>query len=654
MSSATYPSQEAARESWISFMHGNAKISSLRPEILRAWMRCSGHISPYVTVAPQISGSELAERLAAAKSLLEVGTPAIDSLYQFVEGSGFMVTLSDDSGCFIYVVGDSATIAASNNNVRVGSVWSEESVGANSIGTAIVEDSPIQFFGYEHYCKISQRWAGSAAPIHDRNGKVLGTVGISGELKNVHLHTLGMVVATARSIEVQLALMETTTQVAINNQRQRAIIDSISEGLLVIGPDNCITMINSALASLLMTRPASLLGKNISTLVPDPNLLEKIMVRKEFTDYISKLSSQGTNVSCTITARRVSSPDGASELVLIANEIVRAKKLAQRFQSGDAHLRFSDIIGEDIKLRSAVEIAMTAAETSANVLILGESGVGKDIFAQAIHNGSSRRNGPFVAVNCGAIPRELVASTLFGYEEGAFTGARRGGSPGKFELADGGTIFLDEIGELPLDVQTVLLRVLENKSFTRIGGTSSTTVDVHVIAATNRNLAHEVQSLRFRQDLYYRLNVISIHIPALRDRPSDIIPLSEYFLTQMNQRYQRNISAISPAAQDMLQSYSWPGNIRELQNVIERAVVLTKDDKITPAVLVALTTNNKHAAPEAQLSVQTTPYSDSNESAELIRILDSCHWNISKAAAQMGIARSTLYRKLDRLRIKEP
>ena len=652
------PSQARISEAWYSFIHGNSKSLDIRPEILQAWTRCRAKgISPYIAAAPHVSDEDLQQRLLDNRELVAVGKPAIDSLYQFIAGSGFMVTLSDAEGCFLYVVGDGDTLTASQGSVSVGALWSEEAVGANSIGTAIHDNQPLQFFGYEHYCRISRRWAGSGCPIHDRQGNIIGTVALSGELEKVHLHTLGMAVITARSIEMQLALRATTEQMEQTNRYQQAIINSVSEGLLVINTQNRISTVNNLVSGILGVSVEYLLGRSIESLVHDQSLLRLIHQRKEFTDFIVKLGLGPAPVSCTVTCRRIPLSDGHSELLLLIKEMARTKRLVQRFQADEARLHFDDIVGNDIKLRSAIEIASTAAETSANVLILGESGTGKDVFAQAIHNGSARRNGPFVAVNCGAIPRELISSTLFGYEEGAFTGAKKGGNLGKFELADGGTIFLDEIGEIPLDIQTVLLRVLETKRFTRVGGKSIISVDVHVIAATNRDLAQEVRAMHFRQDLYFRLDVLSIRLPPLRERRGDIIPLVNHFLAQMNLRYRKNVRSFSPEAQKILLQYPWPGNIRELQNIVERAVVLEKDDEISASALghlmnVSAPTPSKAIPSYTESSSLFIP-SLADEREKLLQLLNNCRWNISKAARQLGVARSTLYRKMEHYRLKD-
>lgn len=390
------------------------------------------------------------------------------------------------------------------------------------------------------------------------------------------------------------------------------------------------------------------MGTKIQDLFTDINLLSSIQANESVTDYITTLVFRNGCYNCTVTCRKIGKDTDAPETLILIGELMRAKTLAQRINTNDALLTFDDIIGEDLQLSSMIRFAKVAAETSANVLILGESGTGKEVFAQAIHSGSLRKNGPFIAVNCGAIPKELITSTLFGYEEGAFTGAKRGGSPGKFELADKGTLFLDEIGELPLDVQAVLLRVLDQKTFTRVGGKKNISVDVRIIAATNRNLLQESVAGHFRQDLYYRLNVLSLQLPPLRERKGDVILLLQHFLKRMEQRYNRGPLFLSADAQELLQAYTWPGNIRELQNVIERAVVLSKDSTIDAHAFRSLLPAQSPVPPPAAGTAFSTPVrqENSDERDQLLRTLEECRWNVSKAAVRLNIARSTLYRKM--------
>ena len=246
---------------------------------------------------------------------------------------------------------------------------------------------------------------------------------------------------------------------------------------------------------------------------------------------------------------------------------------------------YHTFIGESKPIKEKLEIVLRAAKTDSSVLLLGESGVGKELFAEQIHLHSLRSNNPLIRVNCAALPENLLESELFGHVKGAFTGASND-RMGRFELADGGTIFLDEIGDLPLNLQVKLLRVIQHRIFERVGGSEAIKVDVRIIAATNKDIEAEVESGRFRADLYYRLNVLPIYIPPLRERREDIPLLSEFFLKRFNREIKKQIEGFTPQAMEVLLSYSWPGNVRELENAVERAVVITQADTITPDVFI--------------------------------------------------------------------
>jgi len=273
---------------------------------------------------------------------------------------------------------------------------------------------------------------------------------------------------------------------------------------------------------------------------------------------------------------------------------------------------------------------------------LGDSGTGKDIFAQAIHNNSSRRNGPYLAINCAAIPRDLITSELFGYSDGAFSGSRKGGNQGKFELTDGGTIFLDEIGEMPLELQAALLRVIEDKSIMRIGGTKVTTVDVRIIAATHKNLKDEVKKGKFREDLYYRLNVFTISMIPLRQRKEDIPILAYNFINKIGRAMGKEIEKVDNEVLDKLLSYHWPGNVRELQNVLERMINITHTNMLTVDLLPSEITNSKLM----KFSYEIESFDKIER--KLITTMLRSNLPKGKIAGKLGISRSTLYRKLDK------
>ena len=301
-------------------------------------------------------------------------------------------------------------------------------------------------------------------------------------------------------------------------------------------------------------------------------------------------------------------------------------------------------------MRETVELARLAARGSATMLILGESGTGKELFAQAVHNGGPRAEGPFVVVNCGALPRDLVQSELFGYDEGAFTGASRLGKPGKFELADNGTIFLDEIGEMPLEAQVSLLRLLQNGEVTRVGGKHSRQVSVRVIAATNRNLEEAVRQQEFREDLFYRLNVFTLSVPSLREREGDIELLCDCFLRKFARVLGRSIPRLSEGVRERLRAYPWPGNVRELENTLERMIHMAGDaDIIDEPLLPSKILRSPERSGERRnvrgglLSVQ--------EKETLLRALRESRGNLRAAARLLGISRSGLYVKLRRFGI---
>ncbi|HDH63269.1 MAG TPA: hypothetical protein ENF66_01080 [Firmicutes bacterium] len=323
-------------------------------------------------------------------------------------------------------------------------------------------------------------------------------------------------------------------------------------------------------------------------------------------------------------------------------EISRVRKFVTSYIGAKAKFKFSDIVGNSKKLREAIRIAKIASKSNSNVLILGETGTGKEMFAQAIHYEGMRKRGPFVVINCGAIPRDLAESEFFGYEPGSFTGADKNGRPGKFELADGGTVFLDEIGEMPVGLQSKLLRVLQDRSVTRIGGVRAIDVDVRVIAASNRDLSSEVEKGNFRKDLYHRLNVIQIKIPPLRERREDIPLLVKHFVEKLSKKLQKRKIKIDDSFLKPLLKYDFPGNVRELENIIERALNICEGDVLDERYL-----------PEEVLSSKIDVQSiEEVKRSALLKALKETNWNISKTAKILGVSRPTVYRLISKWNIE--
>jgi transcriptional regulator with PAS, ATPase and Fis domain len=315
-----------------------------------------------------------------------------------------------------------------------------------------------------------------------------------------------------------------------------------------------------------------------------------------------------------------------------------------------ATFKFDNIVCQNKKVKSIVAKAKKIANSPSTILLTGESGTGKEVFAQAIHNASDREGGPFIPINCGAIPKELIQSELFGYEAGAFTGADRKGRMGKFEIANGGTLFLDEIGDMPLKMQVNLLRVITDRSIVRIGGTKQIPVDIRLIAATNQNLLDEVEKGNFREDLYYRLNVVPFRLPPLRERPEDVIPIAEYHLSRISRRFGKHINRIHPEAKLSLATYSWPGNIREVSNAIEQAVNMTQGSILLLKHLPEYIHNQE---PKSIPTKNHKPFNLSALEKKVVgRALRHYNGNITKTSKALGIGRNTLYDKMRKYGIK--
>ena len=345
-----------------------------------------------------------------------------------------------------------------------------------------------------------------------------------------------------------------------------------------------------------------------------------------------------------------------------------ARRALQPTQPSGASTDYSrfGLIGKSIALEGVLSIISKVADTPSTVLITGESGTGKELIARALHENSSRRAGPFIKVNCAAIPKNLMESEMFGYEKGAFTGAV-GSKPGRFELAHLGTLFLDEIGEIPVEMQVKLLRVLQESEFERVGGIRTIKVDVRLVAATNRDLAAEVGRQHFREDLYYRLNVVPIHVPPLRDRREDIKQLVEHFVTKFNERLKKAVTTVDDAAMARLEAHSWPGNIRELENVLERTILFSSGPRIhafdlppelqgTGAVPSSSTSSPALIEPghtATSLKELVRKETERVERELIVRALEATGWNVSQAARNLKISRKGLQNKMKEFGLRD-
>jgi PAS domain S-box-containing protein len=618
--------------------------------ILESWRRCREfHVNPYTTrVNKVLEQKDLQELLKRNENLIEISRPFMHNLYGFVRGSGFVVALFDDQGYMLEVLGDADVVErVKKGNFIQGACWSEEEAGTNGCGTVLKMDRPVQVFATEHYCINSHKWTCSGAPIHDPDGDLIGVIDMTGPYLNANPHTLGMVAAAAYAIENDMRMRKALSECQIADGFQKTILASIPEALIAIDNLYRISMVNENAEKIIGRGSRQLAGRSLRDVMGEDNaaLFNLIQNNATLTDVEARITMRdGQSTDYTLTCNPIRTEDRhVVGRLIILNELKRARTLVTRMIGAKAKLAFDDICGVNGKFVETVNQARMVSQSNSNVLLLGESGAGKDIFAQAIHNASTRSSGPYVAINCAAIPRDLISSELFGYSEGAFTGSKRGGNQGKFELADGGTIFLDEIAETPLELQSVLLRVIEDKSITRIGGSRVTPVDVRIIAATNKNLKEEVRKGRFRDDLYYRFNVFTIQMVPLRDRPEDIPLLVDCFVQKICDAMGKRQVRVDGRVLEKFMGYSWPGNIRELQNVIERMINVVHTDELTVDLLPSEILQSQ---PRPALQVDVELPRDIEKQA-ILKLIQA-GFSKKEIARKMDMSRSTLYRKLDK------
>ncbi|MHB8073012.1 sigma 54-interacting transcriptional regulator [Desulfosporosinus fructosivorans] len=429
-----------------------------------------------------------------------------------------------------------------------------------------------------------------------------------------------------------------------------AATSSFTEGLMAVDNDGRIIHINPAAFAIMKLSDKDVVGKSLSLILGSNNKFSETARNCIWnTDEEIVLDQGGERIHCTSSSRPILKENGTiAGVVFTLREIRKVRNLVNRMVGATARFTCEDIIGESEGMKKAFKLISVAANSRSNVLLTGESGTGKELFAQAIHNHSGRSEGPFVAVNCAALPRELIQSELFGYNEGAFTGAKRGGNPGKFELANEGTIFLDEIGDMPMELQVNLLRVLQERKVTRVGGEKVIPVNVRIIAATNKDLMRAVEEGRFREDLYYRLNVLNIHIPPLRERGKDIDLLTIHLINIFSENLGKEIDGAELEFFEAIRDYSWPGNVRELQNAVEYAMNVAEVEYLSVTDLP----RSIHREPNFLQEVGTVISLTEIERITVESTLNRFNGNITKTAKALGIGRNTLYDKLKKLGVR--
>ena len=626
---------------------GVLDVQRIRPEVGISWQRCRNlKLDPHPPLPDRINPIELRERLYKNQNLVKIARPSMENLYQFVRGTGFEVVLTDESGYLLEVLGDEKIVKRTRTiHLCPGGNWNETVKGTNAIGTAIFERRPIQVYGPEHYCVAHHFLTCSAAPIFDPDGRMIGVLDLTGDYRVANAHTLGMVVAAVNAIENQLRLQRATNKLYMAYRYSNILLEHMSDGLISVDNTGIITEMNARGGELFGVVLSAVKGRHISEIVNAQRSVFPVLADgadHELGELLIPATGRHVSASASLLRDDLGTPIGA---VAVLREVGNRRTPAPLPAPKAGRISFDDIVGESPRIRESKEWAARAARSPSTVLIHGETGTGKELFAQAIHNASPRADAPFIALNCAAMPESLIESELFGYEDGTFTGAKKGGQPGKFEMANGGTIFLDEVGDMPLPVQVKLLRVLQEKKVARIGAAKERPVDIRIIAATHRDLEEEVRRGEFREDLYYRLHVLEVRIPPLRERIEDLPLLAEHLAGRIKRRVGRSDIQTDSEFLRQIQDHTWPGNGRELENAIERAIVQAGDDGLLRLQIgsqsrpVVVETQNA-TKPEAIRSL-------SDVERELIaEALTFYHGNIQRAAAKLGICRNTLYKKM--------
>jgi len=648
---------EKARKRFIET--GEIDSSVVRPIIANSWKRCKlAKVSPYLKNSiNELNDKEIKVLLDKNRDLNKTSQSIMGMAEKMIRGSGFRIDLSDKDGYILKIIGDKKILKESEEvGVVIGSNRSEIIVGTNSIGMTLFTGEPIQIIGPEHYNVYPRYWTCSSAPLRDPSGNIIGVINMSGKYHLLHKHTLGMVVSIAKAIENALRIEEKVYELSTANRFLKTIIESINDGLIILDKEGKITHLNSIAGGILGKKSPDAIGEPINKLIKTNfSLFDILNNRKGYLEKEITITPFGSKESFQylLTEKLVEDYEGKSQgIMALFKEMRKVHRLVGGIIGAKARFNFSDIIGNNKKLKRAVNLAKAASVSSCKILLQGENGTGKEIFAQAIHNNSNRRDKPFIAINCAAIPRDLVESELFGYEEGAFTGAKRGGRPGKLELAEGGTFFLDEIESMPLESQPKLLRVIESNQLMRIGGNKIITTDVRIISSTNQDLLLAVKKGNFREDLLYRINTVTVDIPPLRERKDDIPVLVKYICDKIGRRINKNNIEIDKKVLEALYEYNWPGNIRELENALESAIILSKNNKIT---IEAIPENIK---PFKSNNLDIKEGREANslidiEKEVIFKVLKEAKGNITKASRALRIDRSTLYRKIKKYKISK-
>lgn len=599
-----------------------------------------------------LASSDLSLLVEQNRSLHVHALPVMETLYEQIINTHNMVILTDVNGLIIHTLGDDDFLEKADRvALKPGVVWSEQSKGTNAIGTAIVEQAPTMIHAGEHYLRANHFLTCSAAPIFDYRGNVIGVLDVTGDQRSFHKHTMALVRMSAQMIENQLFSSAFQDGFLLHFNSRPEFIGTLMEGIASFSPNGRFLSANRSALFQLGLPLSALHSHTFSSLFGLPVTALFDHYRTAAPDLLNLCLHNGVRVFGRAQLRLAHSVFQQASNAMPQSDNASQQQASQQI-SAQATRRLSGLRylnTGDPQIAAVIEQVTKVLGRDIPILVMGETGTGKELLAQAIHNDSPRAKGAFVAVNCASIPETLIESELFGYEDGAFTGARKKGSLGKILQANGGTLFLDEIGDMPLSLQARLLRVLQERMVTPLGSAKSIPVNVELICATNRNLREQIAKGEFREDLYYRLNGLVVKLPPIRERTDLETVINKVLSLESNS----GAYSLAPDIMQLFKQHNWPGNFRQLTNLLRTAIVMAGDcheihrehlpddffeDVESMQNRVSIESSNRFVASGINL--------EEMEISVIQKSLESHHGNVSATARALGVSRNTIYRKI--------
>ncbi|PFN91897.1 sigma-54-dependent Fis family transcriptional regulator [Bacillus thuringiensis] len=606
---------------WKKFINeGVLDSNRINERISESWHRCKqANVNPHMNKGQKILSSNFfQDQKKKSEIFLDIAIPQIQNMRKTIDELQMMALLIDPDGYVLSLSGNKQTLKrAKHINFIEGVKWTEAAVGTNAIGTALEIEEAIMISGTEHYSVVSHSWSCAAAPIHNDDGKLIGVLDFSCPIEFSHPYMLGMVTSIAHAIERECSIRVHQNELHLIH-RFLDVIDSDEQVVICNHRDVIVSASKSVrerINNWSRMKLEELMHHGLETKLEIPVYSNERMIGKCM--YLKENEQMNTYSALT-------------------------------FIKG---ITFPGVTGTSRAFQHTLEEIKLVSPTDASVYVCGETGVGKEYVARAIHENSPRKDGPFIAVNCGSLPKELIESELFGYAEGAFTGARRQGYKGKFEQANGGTLFLDEIGEVSPEMQVALLRVLQERTITPIGSSKEVPVNIRIITATHKDLLRLVEEGKFRQDLYYRLHVYPLYVPSLIERKEDI----PYFIQRFCEQKNWNVVFPKSICNQFLQ-HTWPGNIRELVNALERIYILSQGREICEKQVALLIQTMMGNQQQLELQVEnktehTLNFREKIQRDSMIEALQKTNGNVSLAAKLLDVPRSTFYKRMQKYKL---